>query len=571
MAIKNATKDRTDSKNGATAIGVELFVAGLHKDSAGNVKNWPVSRLQEAANAYNESVTAGLHEAPALKAPVQVGHNAHVAYGWVGEARVEGDRLLVDYRQVNNEFAELVNEGVLKKRSVAFYAPDDANNPTPGRWNLRHVAHVGVPAVKGLADFEFDDSNDSAIVYEFAEDDTSANTVENIASYEFGDGMAYKVGDTCSMKDGRKKRYGKISRIHGDEEDPDFDLEMEGGEPAETVVVKSSQIMADDREKPSKKGKKTKTSSAYSESGGESNAFMDGWELRPIATMFGKLRDYLVEQVGAEAAEKIISQAEVTGFAESAGRDTARSPSVGMDDYWRLSSRVDDIWGMLRTIVNSLASGDSGAMSNLVDQFEEQTMGEETVTTAATATATATEAATPAATNAFSVKESPEYQALEAQNAALSQRLDAMEKSRADEFAESDRRSVEAFVDGLIAQRKCYPKDKAARVATLMAIDATASYAFGEGTQSVRATVMAQMSQGGELWSNGRLPTGPGDAPGDDNAFADCIIPSLADAQGWDQVAACRAKAKELGYNLLDPNQFEEGMGRAMVALGVQV
>ena len=58
----------------------------------------------------------------------------------------------MDAKDVEPQFAEMVNTRRFPKRSTAFYTPDHPQNPKPGVWYLRHVAFLGAqpPAVKGL-------------------------------------------------------------------------------------------------------------------------------------------------------------------------------------------------------------------------------------------------------------------------------------------------------------------------------------------------------------------------------------------------------------------------------------
>lgn len=132
-----------------TARGIQLFPVGLHIDSQGKAKAWELAELQEMADAYN-SVSGSKHEAPIL-----IGHDGNTSYGWLERCYVEGQVLLGDYKEVDPEFAEGVNAGRHKKRSISIYPRDHPNNPTPGKLNIRHVAYVGVPAVKGMTDHKF--------------------------------------------------------------------------------------------------------------------------------------------------------------------------------------------------------------------------------------------------------------------------------------------------------------------------------------------------------------------------------------------------------------------------------
>lgn len=148
------------------AFGVEAFRAGLQTDGAGQSKLWTVEELKEAADAYNESL--GNHEAPVLH-----GHQGSYAYGWIARAYVDGNTLKLDYRDVDATFASGVNARRHPKRSIGFYDPSHPNNPTPGKWNINHIAYLPAPgetnpAVKGLSDHKF--SVEPTNTYQFAEE-----------------------------------------------------------------------------------------------------------------------------------------------------------------------------------------------------------------------------------------------------------------------------------------------------------------------------------------------------------------------------------------------------------------
>ena len=132
---------------------IEVFKTGTHTDATGKVKNWTEEDLDEIVKKYDP---AG-HEAP-----IVIGHpkdNAP-AFGWVEGLKREGKILLAKLKQVVPEFADMVKQGLFKKRSISLY-PDST---------LRHVGFLGAvpPAVKGLSDIAFKE-DDGAIAYEFDE------------------------------------------------------------------------------------------------------------------------------------------------------------------------------------------------------------------------------------------------------------------------------------------------------------------------------------------------------------------------------------------------------------------
>lgn len=157
--------------------GIEAFRAGRHVDDAGGVHEFSEADIDAIAAAYD----------PALReAPLVVGHPAAnaPAYGWVAAARAAagelGRVLLIDSRDVEPAFAEMVARRRFPKRSSSFYPPQHPNNPTPGRWYLRHVGFLGAqpPAVPGLKDIQFSEGDDGTGVVSFSESSGDDNPTQ---------------------------------------------------------------------------------------------------------------------------------------------------------------------------------------------------------------------------------------------------------------------------------------------------------------------------------------------------------------------------------------------------------
>ncbi|MFZ5986918.1 MAG: hypothetical protein ACOYWZ_07325 [Bacillota bacterium] len=147
-----------------------VFKTGKHTDSAGNEKEWTEADLDKIANGYDPKK----HEAP-----IVIGHpktNAP-AFGWVEKLKRVGDTLYALPKQLANDFVEMVNKGLFKKRSISLY-PDGT---------LRHVGFLGAqpPAVKGLPDVEFkEDENLSTIETEGASDFDEQPAENNLKELE---------------------------------------------------------------------------------------------------------------------------------------------------------------------------------------------------------------------------------------------------------------------------------------------------------------------------------------------------------------------------------------------------
>lgn len=155
----------------------EIFRTGNHTSSKGAALSFSDRDLAAIAAGYDPAN---------YEAPIVVGHpkTDNPAYGWVKKLEVKGDRLVAVPGEVAAEFSEMVREGRFKTRSVALYRPDQAGNPTPGQYHLRHVGFLGAepPAVKGLRAVEFSDADDLCLEFSDAQSIwNSAWALSNVA------------------------------------------------------------------------------------------------------------------------------------------------------------------------------------------------------------------------------------------------------------------------------------------------------------------------------------------------------------------------------------------------------
>src|SRR6266702_1623939 len=138
---------------------IDLFRAGNY----GEKGSYDAASLDEIIRNYDPS----FHEAPAV-----IGHPASdkPAYGWVESLRRMGDTLQGKLKQIEPQFAKLVEAGRFKKRSVALYK-------TAKGLSLRHVGFLGAqpPEVKGLADAVFHDETNEVIELTFEEESVAEN------------------------------------------------------------------------------------------------------------------------------------------------------------------------------------------------------------------------------------------------------------------------------------------------------------------------------------------------------------------------------------------------------------
>lgn len=143
---------------------LEIFRAGKHIAANGQQLEFTRADLDRVAKDYNAQTS---------QAPIVVGHprDNGPAYGWIRSLSVNDNGVLeAEPEQVDESFAEMVKAGRFKKRSASFYPPGSAQHPAGERadgYYLRHVGFLGAapPAVKGLADPQFNDSPDDYIEF----------------------------------------------------------------------------------------------------------------------------------------------------------------------------------------------------------------------------------------------------------------------------------------------------------------------------------------------------------------------------------------------------------------------
>jgi hypothetical protein len=121
---------------------IEVFKAGTHTDTSGKRFSFGAADLD--AMVANHALGA---------APAVLGHPKHddPAYGWVDAYKREGDSLYAKFKDVNPAFAQGVQDGAYRNRSVSVY-----KDPAHG-WRVRHVGWLGAvpPAIDGLAPIAF--------------------------------------------------------------------------------------------------------------------------------------------------------------------------------------------------------------------------------------------------------------------------------------------------------------------------------------------------------------------------------------------------------------------------------
>lgn len=141
----------------------DVFRCGTHMDHSGTLRTITESDIDRAIKGYRRD-----------SAPIVVGHptlNAP-AFGWVEAFRRVGPTVQARCSQVAAEFADLVERGLYKNRSLSFNSDG----------SFRHVGFLGAaaPAVKGLEEIHFAQKGDY-ITVDLSESGAAVETVSAVA------------------------------------------------------------------------------------------------------------------------------------------------------------------------------------------------------------------------------------------------------------------------------------------------------------------------------------------------------------------------------------------------------
>ncbi len=155
---------------------IEIFRSGTHAPSSGGTATFSESDLQELADSFNESASAG------HRVPLVLGHpkDNSPAWGWLEAVKRVGNSLFGEFKDVRQEMVDWVENKHFQSISPRIYPRQHPSNPTPGRLNFGHIGALGgqQPAVKGMAPLAFAESKpDGLWDFEFTE----------VAVMEFGE------------------------------------------------------------------------------------------------------------------------------------------------------------------------------------------------------------------------------------------------------------------------------------------------------------------------------------------------------------------------------------------------
>lgn len=103
-----------------------------------------------------------------FEAQLVIGHPSMDApsFGGVRALSFGSDGLQAD-AEPTDDARDLVSKRHFKSVSASFYTPAAPNNPTPGKWHLRHVGLLGAaaPAVKGLRALSFAEAEEGVLTF----------------------------------------------------------------------------------------------------------------------------------------------------------------------------------------------------------------------------------------------------------------------------------------------------------------------------------------------------------------------------------------------------------------------
>ena len=147
---------------------IEVFYAGSHTDAQG--------RACDFTNGDLDQMVGNLTTLGA--APLVIGHPKHddPAYGWVSEAKRDGERLFIKARDVNPAFEAGVNSGAYRNRSLRVAKTKDHG------WRIQHVGWLGaaLPALEGMQPLSYAANAADGETFDFAGEYSTASALDDI-------------------------------------------------------------------------------------------------------------------------------------------------------------------------------------------------------------------------------------------------------------------------------------------------------------------------------------------------------------------------------------------------------
>ena len=158
---------------------IPVFKPGTHTAVDGRKISFTLENCIDLAESFDPSLAGS---------PVVIGHPKLTApaYGWAKSYEVKDGMVYAELEQINPEFAEAVNAGSYKNRSLSIYLPDSPGNPKPGHYYPRHIGFLGAaaPAIKGLPEVSFAESSgeNGAAEFSMADEEFDENLISILAN-----------------------------------------------------------------------------------------------------------------------------------------------------------------------------------------------------------------------------------------------------------------------------------------------------------------------------------------------------------------------------------------------------
>jgi len=209
-------------------------MASIHISKPGKVKSVEGVELEITPAILSE--VQQTYDPANFEAQLVIGHPSMDApsFGGIRSLSLADDGLEAAVNPTDDA-KELVDKRHFKTVSSSFYTPTAPNNPTPGKWHLRHVGLLGAvpPAVKGLRALSFAEAEEGVVTFGDLPGyagSTIARLFGNIRDWfiaKEGTEVADRVLSAWELDSLRS-----ISQRADEEVDPDDATQISGGTPA---------------------------------------------------------------------------------------------------------------------------------------------------------------------------------------------------------------------------------------------------------------------------------------------------------------------------------------------------